>query len=182
MSNKIMLEQIDIGSNINVVNTLIQNLIEKDKISFSEVIGLLREKRKEEKVITFPLSILRNRSIGILEATTKYMKEELNLKYHEIAALLNRDARPIWTTYNKAKCKFPNRFVIDKNSIYVPVSIFTNRKLGLLENLAKHLKDNLNLKYREIADMLNRDNRTIWACYNQAIKKMMKTNNENESE
>ena len=114
---KVMLNRVEAYSDVNAVDTLIQNLIEKNKISFSEVIELLREKRREKKVVTFPLSILKNRSLGILEAVTKYLKEELNLTYHEMAALLNRDDRPIWTTYNKAKCKFPNRIVIDKNSI-----------------------------------------------------------------
>ena len=58
MSNKIMLEQIDIGSNINVVNTLIQNLIEKDKISFN----LPRKKASEEDLEKI-LSLLKGKIV-----------------------------------------------------------------------------------------------------------------------
>ena len=33
------------------------------------------------------------------------MKENLNMNYHEIARLLNRNERTIWTAYNKSKQK-----------------------------------------------------------------------------
>ena len=42
----------------------------------------------------------------------EYLKDKLNLTYHEIAVLLNRDDRTIWTCYNIAKKKRkigPNR-------------------------------------------------------------------------
>ena len=164
-------EVIGVAVDINAVHAIIQDVIKKNNVSFSEVIELLREKREGEKIILIPLPILKERSLGILEAITKYLKEDLNLSYHEIASLLNRDDRPIWNTYNNAKNKFPQRFVLDKEYVSIPVSIFSNRKLGLLENLAKYLKDNLDMKYREIAKLIGRDNRTIWASYNKATKK-----------
>jgi len=52
----------------------------------------------------------------------------------------------------------------------VPLSVFSNRKLGILEAVVKYLKEN-GLTYHEIAVMLDRDDRTIWATYNKAIKK-----------
>jgi ferredoxin-fold anticodon binding domain-containing protein len=164
-----------LDSDINAIATLIEALIKKNNISFSSLIELIRGKRKEDKIIIIPLSILKNRSLGILECVTKYLKENLNLRYHDIAILLKRDERPIWTTYNNAKKKYSEPFLIEKTTIFVPLTVFANRNLGLLENLTKYLKERLNLKYREIAKILNRDNRTIWACYNKAINK------ENES-
>ena len=55
--------------------------------------------------ISIPSSILANRSLSVLEAISKYLKEEKGLTYHEIAVLLNRDDRTIWTCYNRAKKK-----------------------------------------------------------------------------
>ena len=53
----------------------------------------------------------------------------------------------------------------------VPASIFTDRNLSVLERLVEFLKDNHNMTYHEIAVALERDDRTIWTCYNRAQKK-----------
>ena len=41
----------------------------------------------------------------MLESTVVFLKDKCKLSYHEIAVLLNRDDRTIWTSYNKAKKK-----------------------------------------------------------------------------
>lgn len=156
----------DIDEKITALDSFIQGIVERDELSFSEIIDRLRKKRKE-RVVAIPLSIFKERSLGILEALVKYLKERYNLRYHDIAVLLNRDDRSIWTTYRNARKKFPKPFVIE-SSMLIPVSIFSNRKLGLLENLATYLKDIHHLKYREIALLIGRDNRTIWTCYRRA--------------
>ena len=156
---------------INAISVLIENVMDKDHISFSQIIALLKKKRKQGKIIVVPSCIFRERSLGILEAMTKYLKEELKVSYHDIGSLLNRDERSIWISYKKARSKLSAGFVIDRTCLSIPVSIFVNRRLGLLENLTLYLKENLDLKNREIAKLLNRDNRTIWACYNRAKKK-----------
>ena len=164
-----------IDEDINAVNVFIQNVIEKDNLSFSEVISRLKAQR-QEKLLEVPSSILKIRELGILEAITKYLKEELNLKYNEIAPLLNRDARSIWISYDKAKTKHPKKFVKERSSTPIPLNIFSNRNLGLLENLTIYLRDELNLKNREVGSLLARDNRTIWASYNRAKKRNNETN------
>ena len=57
------------------------------------------------------------------------------------------------------------------NSIYIPVTIFSG-KLGPAEALAKYLKENHELSYAEISQLIGRDERGIWANYKRAIKKM----------
>ncbi len=52
----------------------------------------------------------------------------------------------------------------------IPITIFIN-KLGVLESLVKYLKENLNMNYKEISRLLERDERTIWTSYNKAVKK-----------
>ena len=77
------------------------------------------------------------------------------------------------STKNNLKVLFEDNhlIVINKQSIWIPISIFTNRKLGVLETLTKHLKEEGRLANYEIADILNRDNRTIWTAYDRAKKK-----------
>lgn len=52
--------------------------------------------------ISFPSSALQNRDVSILEAVVVYLKDKKTFSYHEIALLLNRDDRTIWTCYNRA--------------------------------------------------------------------------------
>jgi hypothetical protein len=57
----------------------------------------------EHKVV--PLDLFSQREVGLLESLVEYLKEERNMTYHEIALLLNRDDRTIWTTYKQVKRK-----------------------------------------------------------------------------
>jgi hypothetical protein len=57
------------------------------------------------KSIAIPSNIFRDRSLSVLEIIVEYLKEKKKLTYHEIAVLLNRDDRTIWTCYNRAKKK-----------------------------------------------------------------------------
>ena len=92
------------------------------------------------------------------------------MTYHEIAELLSRDDRTIWTAYNKATKKQPTKLLISKTLVYIPTSIFKNRKLTILEAVVTYLKDK-GMRYVEIANLLNRDQRNIWTIHNRAIKK-----------
>jgi hypothetical protein len=53
----------------------------------------------------------------------------------------------------------------------VPLKLFSNRSLGVLEVLVKYLRENQALSYSDIAMMLNRNDRTIWATYRKAAMK-----------
>ncbi len=54
---------------------------------------------------TIPTEIFRGTSLGVLEAIVVYFKDERNLRFHQIAVLLDRDERNIWTVYKRAKHK-----------------------------------------------------------------------------
>lgn len=57
-----------------------------------------------------------------------------------------------------------------ENLVYVPLSIFKDRSLTVLEAVVLYLK-NSGLSFKEISVLLNRDQRTIWTVHNRAIKK-----------
>lgn len=118
-----------------------------------------------------PVSIFDNKELSCLETIVKYLKEELDLNYSKIALLLNRDPRTIWTTYNIACRKRKEKLPAKESEFFVPVSVFTNRKLSVLESIISYLKDNFNLRYSEIAALLRRDERNIWTVYNRYKKK-----------
>ena len=58
-----------------------------------------------EREVLIPSSVFLDRNISVLEALVKYLKEQKKLTYHEIAVLLNRDDRTIWTCYSRAMKK-----------------------------------------------------------------------------
>jgi len=55
-------------------------------------------------LVYFPKSIFKTKHT-IFEAVVFYLKEERNLSFHEIAVLLDRDDRNIWTVYARARKK-----------------------------------------------------------------------------
>ena len=123
-----------------------------------------------------PVYIFSNGLSG-LEAISKYLKEVIKLRFCDIAKLTNRDDRTIWDAYNSAKKKSQGNFAVENSQFSVPTSIFNNRTLSVLENLAVYLKEELNLRYCDIAILLNKDQRTIWTAYNRAKKKRKNVEN-----
>ena len=117
---------------------------------------------------TIPLNIFSTK-LGALEAITKYLKENINLPYIQIAKLLNRNQKTIWTAYHKSQQKHPTALTIKEQQI--PIQIFKNKKLTILEALILHLRKQ-NLKYIEISELLNRDQRNIWTIYSRTKEKL----------
>jgi hypothetical protein len=50
----------------------------------------------------------------------------------------------------------------------VYLSLFSDKKLGILECLVKCLKENFSMNFSKIAKLLNRNDRTIWTSYKNA--------------
>jgi len=67
--------------------------------------GKKRRKRSSEEFISIPTAIFQDRELSVLEAIAEYLREKKGMRYSEIAKLLNRDDRTIWTAYNRAKEK-----------------------------------------------------------------------------
>ena len=63
------------------------------------------DEQRTEQILDIPLRILQDRNVAVLEAIVEYLKQEKGLKYSEIAKLLNRDQRTIWTVYSRVKKK-----------------------------------------------------------------------------
>ena len=79
--------------------------IKKKNLFIENEIKKLLIRGKEE--VTLPISIF-NEKLGMLEAASLYLKDKLGLSFNDIAKLLKRDYKTIWTSYNKAKKKLKN--------------------------------------------------------------------------
>jgi DNA-directed RNA polymerase specialized sigma24 family protein len=121
--------------------------------------------------INIPISIF-NKDLGVLESLTKYMKEDLDLSYNEIAEYLHREKSTIWSACNKAnekhKGKLEQRDLL--NEVYLPLEIFENKEFTPLESIINYLKQK-GMRYSEIGELLDRNQRNIWNIYSRIKKK-----------
>src|SRR3989338_1454055 len=119
----------------------------------------------ENKASSLTLLYQRNKKIvdngsdlSPLESIVKYLKECLNFSFHKIASLLNRDDRTIYTTYSN--CLKKKTQIVTKGEHTIPLFLFSNRELSVLEVAASYLREELGMTLKEISILVNKDPRT----------------------
>jgi hypothetical protein len=138
----------------------IRHILSKHSLSPEMLPGLL-----SNPSFGVPVSIFRSRA-GPLGALVCFLKQK-GLRFSDIARLLSRDQRTIWATYNK----YPNKQGLELDySLCMPVELFSDRRLSIMEALVYYLKSVNNLRLIEIATLLSRSNKTIWCFYSRAKK------------
>jgi len=96
--------------NLNLSNKAIANLLSRSEKTIWQAYNSSKKKHPqrfkiEETKYVIPISKLANRKFSAFESIVSYLKSQFNLSYHEIAVLLNRDDRTIWTLHHRAKTK-----------------------------------------------------------------------------
>lgn len=86
------------------IEKTLSRIREKHLFIEDEIRNLLEARREE---ITLPVSIF-SEKLGMLEAASIYLKDKSKLSFNDIAKLLKRDYKTIWTSYSKAKEKLKN--------------------------------------------------------------------------
>jgi hypothetical protein len=125
-----------------------------------------------EGEILLPIEIFAS-DLAPLQAIVKYAKEIKKLSNSIISGLIGRDSRTIWLTYRAVKKKA--LILSDKSALLIPVSMFKDEKLSVLEVLVSFLRKN-GLSYVAISRLLAKDQRTIWTVDSRAKKKMQEKN------
>ena len=144
----------------------VQQLQQRKKISPAEI-----EQFTIDQGILIPCCIF-DTVLSPFESICAYLKEQQRLTYHEIAQLVKRDDRTIWTVYQHAVKKHKQKFIVKKDDVFIPVKILQDRRLSVLEHLVRYLKDFYTLTYHQIAVLLKRDDRTIWTVYQRGLRKV----------
>jgi hypothetical protein len=147
---------------------LIAEFKHKHQLNDYEIIDILLGQKTETKE-SIPTDCF-NKKLGSLETIVKYLKENKNLTTKKIAELTGRTNSAIINTYNKTKQKMPEQMA-PKSQILIPIHVLTNKKLSVLENISVYLKEEQNMKLREIGKLLQRSEKTIWTAYNRAKKR-----------
>ncbi|MFH1054119.1 MAG: hypothetical protein V1740_06905 [Candidatus Woesearchaeota archaeon] len=92
----------------------IGHLLNRDERTIWTCYNRTTKKKKESfkkypDSVEIPIKAIANRDISILESIVLYLKDSRDLTYHQIALLLNRNDRTIWTVYNRAMKKKNNQ-------------------------------------------------------------------------
>ena len=156
---------------ISRLETIFSLISKKYGLDNNEINHLLQRKKQ---YITVPATIFNNK-LSPLETLVLYIHIQHNLNQTEISNLLNRDHTTIWTTLSNAlrKIKKDNfkEFIKKIHKVnLIPINIFSNRKLSILENVATYLKKELN--YHQIAFLTGKNDRTIWTVIHRAKQKI----------
>ncbi len=161
---------------LSELNSFLLSLQTKHSINTKQMRQLLKDAQQQGKADAekikdnIPLCIFDNSKLSSLEAIVKYFKENLGLSYLDIAKSLNRNSGPIGITYRNAKRKIHSEFIIIP-CMQIPVSIFQDRELSILENIVLYLR-NTGMRYHEIALLIRRDDRTVWTVNHRAELKL----------
>jgi DNA-binding NarL/FixJ family response regulator len=135
-----------------------------------QLIELFISKLKgEELVPKIPLSAFKA-PLSSLELIVKYMKEDLGYSNKKIALILNRSSQNIWITYRNALAKHPMRLPVERSEHDIPIDIFTDTRLSVLESIVLFLRKTLTNE--EIAQRINRDKTTIATVKHRGMRKI----------
>ena len=162
----------DKTSEINSLLNRLYPLFENDYELLKGVVKFL-EKRENPllKKDCIPISIFRNDNLTVYEAITKFLRENVRLKYAEIAKILNKKHGPIGVVYRNARKKMNVPLDISSQEYSIPWSVLSIKKLTIFEVIVFYLKENYGLSFNKISSLLNRNYRTVWAIYKSAKKK-----------
>jgi hypothetical protein len=111
---------------LSFLESLVEYLKENLKLSFHEIAVLtnrderniwtlydrVRKKRalnppsiKSAPIAQIPLSVVKDRSVSILEIVVEYLRDKAGMTNHQIAILLNRSDKTVSTVYIRTKKK-----------------------------------------------------------------------------
>ena len=95
--------------NLELSYKQISSLTNRKNVALAVCCSAANRKLKEKIVVKesgkfFPITVLKDRKFSVLENIVAYLKKS-GLSYHEIALLLRRDDRTIWTVYNRYEKK-----------------------------------------------------------------------------
>jgi hypothetical protein len=126
--------------------------------------------KKHDRLTQIPISLFKY-DLSPSELIIKYLKENLNLTTPKIAKMLNRNSGAILNSYNNANIKYSHGLFAKETNIQIPIEILSNRNYSILENIAVYLKEIKDLKIKDIANLLNKNPKTISTVYRRAKNK-----------
>ncbi len=131
----------------------------KYDLSAEEVFGLLEGEDK------LPVSIF-NDKLSPLETVVKFLRENMDKSFKEIAGLLDKEVSSCWLAYRNSKRKYPRSYSYSYSKYDIPFDALKSGS-SLLGAIVVFIKDNFEISYHDIGELLHRNEKTIWTVYNR---------------
>jgi hypothetical protein len=131
----------------------------------------------ERNEVNIPIHVFREGNNG-LRAIVQFLFEQKKLSFSQISRLLGRDQRTIWSAYNSAKKTRKKIIKYNPDEPSINSTMFRERKFSILETAAMSLLKNYSVK--ETAELLGRNQMTIWTVKRRAAQKEKLTGGLNE--
>ena len=140
---------------------------QRPHIIFSTVLRIAAEEplQPPDQGVAIPLSVFAG-ELSCLQAAVRYLHEH-RLSLSEIATLLNRSQKTVWTTFQRVK-EAP--FEYDEAGLTIPAARLATRELSPLETIIAYLAG-LGFTNAETARLLALDPRTTWTVKRRIAKK-----------
>jgi len=168
LNSKVDLSFLDDLKFINSLKMLKEDKKVELKAKLSHIITILESSKTCE--LSIPISLFEN-SLSALELVVRYLHDEHNLSFAQIAQLINRSQKNIWLSYQRSLNKHREKLQISESDYSIPVSRFANLRLSMLENTVCYLHEVCNLNFSKIAAVLHRNQKTVWTVYSRVKKK-----------
>ncbi len=150
-----------------LLKQLLQQLQKNNGLQLPELIQIFQEAKQEQLI---PLSIFSSR-LYPAEALCKYLHEQEHFSYHEIAVMLKRNERSVWASCQRARKKLRSAFIVKDENYLLPLSLFQNPFLTLLESVVLYLHTAYNLTNPQIATLLHKSPNSIAVLSKRAREK-----------
>jgi len=156
------------SSNTNLVKNILSKLNKEQLVDL--FVDYLSKGNKGKEEVKIPVSLFKAKKLSSFEIVVRFLKDNIGLKNIDISKFLFRSQQTIFNTYKNSKKKFSGKLEVKASEYDIPISIFQN-KGSILKSIIVFLKEKHNLRFSEIAKLINRDQRTVWTVYNRKKKR-----------
>ena len=171
------MSEVDIKSVLRIANSqlllrhVLQELHQQEHLQLDQLVRIYQDIQRD---INVPLTIFAGKR-NPAEALCLFLKEHKKLTNQKIAEVLSRDSRSIWGTYQRAKKRNKNNNNLQNHQVSekysIPLQLFSNRSLSLLEHIILYLHQVHQLTNPQIAKLLERSPNSIAVLYKRAREK-----------
>jgi len=109
-----------------------------------------------------------NNKLSSYETVVKFLRENHGYSFEKAGRVLGKQKSSTHRAYKKAIIKHKESLEITDLQFLIPLNIFKQTKLPVLEALVTFLKDSHELNYSQISALLMRNESTVRTAYNRA--------------
>ncbi len=154
-------------SSQQLLKIVLKKIQSEGNLDLNQLINTFQETKEESPIPSFIFSS----PLAPAEALYKFLKENEEYSYRQIAQATKRNQKSVWATYQRAKKKNGQRIDPREEKHYLPLVIFGNRAYSYLESVVFYLNTVYNLTNPQISKLLHKSPNSIAVLMKRARDK-----------